>query len=187
MNQDLDPAVVTGTSSEAAEKATGKPWAEWMALLDEAGGRQMNHKQLVAHLVEFYAVPPWWRQQVAVAYEQSRRLREKHEMPSGYQISRSRTMAAPAARVYDTWVDDATRRRWLPAAEFTIRKATPHKTLRLSWSDDTLVEVRFDVKTSDKCTVTVQQSKLPDSETAEAMKAYWTTALGQLQSVVEGD
>jgi len=187
MNQDLDPAEVTGTSSEAVEKATGKPWAEWMALLDEAGGRQMNHKQLVAHLVEFYAVPPWWRQQVAVAYEQSRRLREKHEMPSGYQISRSRTMAAPAARVYDAWVDDTTRRRWLPAAEFTIRKATPHKTLRLSWSDDTLVEVRIDVKTSDKCTVTVQQSKLPDSETAEAMKAYWTTALGQLQSVVEGD
>lgn len=38
-NEDKDPGIVSATSSEAAEKGTGKPWAAWMALLDEAGGR----------------------------------------------------------------------------------------------------------------------------------------------------
>lgn len=186
MNEDLDPAEVTGTSSEAVEKATGKPWAAWMALLDEAGGRQMTHKQLVAHLVEHHNVSPWWRQQVTVGYEQSRRLREKHEMPEGYQISRSRTMAVAAERVYDAWVNEATRRQWLSDAHFTIRKATPHKSLRLNWNDGTSVEVRFDAKSPAKCAVTVQQNKLGNAEAAEAMKAYWTAALERLQETIEG-
>lgn len=187
MNEDLDPAEVTNTSSEAVEKATGKPWAAWMTLLDDAGGRQMTHKQLVAHLAEHYNISPWWQQQVTVAYEQSRRLREKHEMPDGYQISRSRTMAVAAERIYDAWLNEATRHFWLPDAEFTVRKATPHKILRLNWSDGTWVEVRFDAKGPARCTVTVQQDKLPDSEAAEAMKAYWTAALSRLQEAVEGE
>ena len=50
MSADQDPATLTGTSDEAVLRATGKSWAEWLALLDAAGGREMNHKQLVAHL-----------------------------------------------------------------------------------------------------------------------------------------
>jgi uncharacterized protein YndB with AHSA1/START domain len=181
MTQDLDPAVVTGTSSEAMERATGKPWAAWMEILDSAGGRQMSHKQLVAHLVEQHGVAPWWRQQIAVGYEQSRGLREKHEMTDGYQISRSRTIAAPAATLYDAWL--AGGRSWLPDADFTIRKATPHKNIRLNWADGTLVEVRLNEKGPGKTAVTVQQSKLPDVEAAERMKAYWAAALENLQAL----
>lgn len=185
MTEDLDPVTVTGTSSEAVEKATGKPWKEWMELLDEANGRQMTHKQIVAHLATRYVVSPWWQQQLTVGYEQSRRLREKHEMPAGYQISRSRTMAAGVERVYNAWIDDTTRSRWLPDAVFAIRKATPQKTIRLTWCDDSYVEVRLEQKQPDKTTVTVQQNKLSDAESAERMKKYWAAALVRLQELVE--
>lgn len=185
MNDDLDPAVASGTSSEAAENATGKPWSEWMAILDAAGGREMSHKQLVDHLGRHYRVSGWWMQQIAVAYENSRGLRRKHEMPDGYQISRSRTLAAPAAAVYDLWLDERRRRRWLPDAEFTVRKATPHKTIRLTWSDGTLVEARLSEKGPDKTAVTVQHNKLPDAEAAERMKSYWAAALERLREVAE--
>ena len=37
MSADQDPAAITGTSDEAVVLATGKPWAEWLALLDAAG------------------------------------------------------------------------------------------------------------------------------------------------------
>jgi uncharacterized protein YndB with AHSA1/START domain len=180
MSADLDPAGVTGTSSEAAERATGKPWAEWMALLDAAGGRQMTHKQLVAYLGTHYRVSAWWLQQIAVAYENSRGLRRKHEMADGYQISRSRTMAAGADRVFHAWTDDDERRRWLPNADFTIRKSTPDKTLRLNWNDGSLVEVRLTAK-GDRTQVTVQQRKLPDADAAERMKAYWAEGLKRLE------
>ena len=185
MNNDLDPAIASGTSSEAAEKATGKPWAEWMALLDAAGGREMTHKQLVDQLGGQYRLSGWWMQQIAVAYENSRGLRQKHEMADGYQISRSCTLGAPAAHVYELWLDEAARRRWLPDAEFTVRKATPHKSIRLSWSDGTLVEARLVEKRPDKTAVTVQHNKLPDAETAERMKAYWAAALERLRKAAE--
>ena len=93
MTEELDPAAIMGTSNEAVMRATGKSWAEWLALLDAAGGREMNHKQIVAHLQAHHDVSSWWQQQLTVGYEQSRGLRAKHEMVDGYQISRSRTVA----------------------------------------------------------------------------------------------
>ena len=179
MSEALDPAAITGTSSEAVERATGKSWAEWLAVLDAAGGREMNHKQIVAHLQAHYDVSSWWQQQLAVGYEQSRGLRAKHEMTDGYQISRSRTLAAPIAAVYEAWADDDARARWLPDAAFTVRKATPPKSLRLTWADGTLVEVALADK-GDRTTVTVQHNKLADAAAAEGMKAYWAAALGRL-------
>ncbi len=179
MSADQDPATLTGTSDEAVVRATGKSWAEWLALLDDAGGREMNHKQLVAHLQAHHDVTSWWQQQLAVGYEQSRGLRAKHEMTDGYQISRSRTLAAPIAAVYEAWADDDARARWLPDAAFTVRKATPPRSLRLTWADGTLVEVALADK-GDRTTVTVQHNKLPDAAAAEGMKAYWAAALGRL-------
>ena len=186
MTEELDPAAIMGTSNEAVMRATGKSWAEWLALLDAAGGREMNHKQLVAHLQAHTDVSSWWQQQVTVGYEQSRGLRAKHEMADGYQISRSRTVAAPIAAVYDAWADEATRARWLPDAAFTVRKATPPKSLRLTWEDGTSVEVALTDK-GERTTVTVQHNKLADAAAAERMKGYWAEALTRLGDHVTGD
>lgn len=179
MSADQDPATLTGTSDEAVLRATGKSWVEWLALLDAAGGREMNHKQLVAHLQAHHDVSSWWQQQLTVGYEQSRGLRAKHEMVDGYQISRSRTLAAPIAAVYAAWTDETARARWLPDATFTIRKTTPPRLLRLTWSDGSSVEVRLTDK-GERTQMAVQQEKLADGEAAERMKRYWAEALGRL-------
>ena len=184
MSADQNPATLTGTSDEAVVRATGKSWAEWLALLDAAGGREMNHKQIVAHLQAHHDVSSWWQQQLAVGYEQSRGLRAKHQMVDGYQISRNRTVAAPVAAVYDAWADDEVRVRWLPDATFTIRKATPPKSLRLTWAGAagagaTSVEVGLSDK-GDRTAVSVQHTKRPDAAAAERMKGYWAAALGRL-------
>ena len=60
MTEEQDPAAITGTSDEAVARATGKSWAEWLAILDAAGGREMNHKQIVAHLQTHTDVSSWW-------------------------------------------------------------------------------------------------------------------------------
>ncbi len=188
MTEELDPAAITGTSDEAVTRATGKSWAEWLAILDAAGGREMNHKQLVAHLRAYHDISSWWQQQLAVGYEQSRGLRARHEMADGYQISRSRTVAAPATAVYHAWADEAALALWLPDAVFTVRKATPPKSLRLTWADAagagaTSVEVALTDK-GDRTTVTVQHNKLPDAAVAERMKGYWAEALGRLADLM---
>lgn len=186
MNDDLDPATVTNTSSEAAVKATGKPWAEWMALLDEAGGREMNHKQLVDHVALHEGVSYWWQQQVAVAYEKSRRLRETHEMPDGYQISRSKTLAAPVVQVYEAWTDEAIRRRWLPDLALEPRKAQTNKTARFGLNDGSNIEVRLVEKGTGKTAVTVRHNKISDANASEQWKTYWVEVLERLGEFVTG-
>ncbi len=176
---------VTRTSDAAVRAKTGKSWPEWFAILDAVGGMRMNHKELVAHLRERYELDGWWQQNVAVAYEQERGLREKHQMPDGYQISVSKTIAASAATLHAAWTDQELRRRWLPDAEVTLRKETPGKSLRLNWGDGaTRLDVAFYSKGPNKTQVTVQHNRLVDGEAAERMKRYWAEALQRLKEIL---
>lgn len=173
-------------SDEAVQAKTGKVWAEWFAVLDAAGAATMNHKEIVAYLSREYDIGPWWQQMVTVTYEQARGLRQKHEMAGGYQISRSKTIAAPAAVIYQAWLDETTRQCWLPDAPLTIRKATANKSLRITWGEgDTSLDVQLYPKGEHKTQVVVQHNKLPDADEAGRMKTYWQERLARLQTVVE--
>src|SRR5437870_5555573 len=131
-------------SDAAVQTGTGKTWIEWFALLDAAGAHKMNHKQIVALLYAKHNVGPWWQQMVTVTYEQARGLREKHETPAGYQISVSKTIAVPVRALFKAWADEKIRRRWLRDHNFTVRKATPARSMRITWVDGkTNVEAMF--------------------------------------------
>ncbi len=181
------PTKQTGRISDDAVRAkTGKAWAEWFALLDAAGARSMSHKEMAAHLHGELGCPGWWNQMVAVGYEQERGLREKHERPDGYQVSRSKTLAASVSDAYQAWHDKKQRKKWLADPNHTIRKATENKSLRITWIDEaTNVEVMFYPKGEGKCQVTVQHSKLPDAKAGDRMKAYWGEQLDRLKELVE--
>jgi hypothetical protein len=174
-------------SGEAVKAKTGQDWAEWFAILDAAGAHSMNHKQIVAYLVEHHQVSPWWQQMVTVTYEQARGLRQKHEMPEGFQISRSKTFHLPIETVYSAWEDGDQRACWLPDPGFTVRKTTLQKTIRAIWIDgQTWLVISFYSKKSDRTQVTVQQNRLPNGEQAEEMKAYWSDALVRLERFLAG-
>ena len=172
--------------SDAAVKAkTGKTWSQWFTILDEAGAEKMSHKQIVAFLSAGYRVGSWWQQMVTVTYEQARGMREKHENTEGYQVSVSRTLSAPVATVYRAWHDARSRNRWLGEKGITIRKATPEKSIRITWVDGrTSIEVNFYSKGEDKSQVVVQHSKLPNAKEASARKEYWSEKLDALKSVL---
>jgi uncharacterized protein YndB with AHSA1/START domain len=170
----------------AVEARTGKKWAEWFKILDAAGAKKMDHQEIVAVLTEKHKLPPWWRQMVAVGYEQTRGLRQKHQKPEGYEISSSKTLAAPVAAVFDAWENPKARQRWLGEAASVIRKATPDKSIRITWSDQkTSVEVGFYPKGDSKTQVAVQHSKLADAKAAERMKDYWGKKLERLKEFIE--
>lgn len=174
-----------GVSSEAVAKRTGRDWDEWFALLDARGGKTLDHKGIVA-LLEDQDISGWWQQMIAVGYEQARGKRIKHELPDGFQISRTRTLAAPVSEVFGAWQEMERRRRWLDDPGFKIRTATRNKCLRFTWVDGkTNVDVQFAAKGKDKCQVTVQQRKLPDAKAAEKMKRYWCEQLERLRRLLE--
>jgi len=171
---------------EAVRARTGKDWASWFRVLDRAGAKRMDHKQIVAHLCEHYEISPWWQQSVTVAYEQARGLRDVHEKPAGYEIGRSKTIAVPVETAYKAWSRLRTRRRRLQDPEFTVRKSTPNKSLRITWVDGkTDVGTMFRSKGPDKCQVSVQHGKLRSAAAAERMKTYWKRNLDRLKELLE--
>ena len=173
--------------SDIAVKAkTGKNWKDWFAVLDKAGARKMNHQEIVKLVSEKHDVGPWWQQMVTVSYEQARGLREKYQKPAGYQISVSRTVNAPVARLYKSFADARSRSSWLPEKGFVVRTKTADRSMRVSWNDNkTSLEINFYPKAADKTQVVVQHSKLPDAKSSAKMKTYWGKALDRLRTSLE--
>jgi uncharacterized protein YndB with AHSA1/START domain len=173
-------------SDAAVQSKTGKTWKEWFAILDQAGARKMNHQEIVKYLNTKQGVGPWWQQMVTVTYEQARGLREKHQKPEGYQISVSRTIKTPLAKLFKAVADEKARKAWLPEDGLTLRKATPNKSVRITWNDGkSSLEINFYSKDDHKSQVVVQHSKLPDAKASAKMKAYWAKALDRLRASLE--
>jgi hypothetical protein len=179
------PLKLNGLGSAAVKKATGRTWAEWLVVLDQAGARKKPHRDIAGLLSSRHALPAWWAQMVTVGYEQARGLRVKHQKSDGFEVSVSRTLAAPVARAFEAWKDAALREKWLPRTPLSIRKATPHKSIRITWADGSRLSVNFWAKGALKCQVVPQHGRLPDAESAERMKAYWAAKLEALSLWLE--
>jgi hypothetical protein len=174
-----------GISTAAVKKATGRTWAQWLALLDQAGARKLPHREIARLLDRKHRLPDWWGQMVTVGYEQARGLRVKHQKTDGFEISVTKTMAAPVDRAFAAWRDPALREKWLPRTPLTVRKATPHKSIRILWPDGTLVSVNFWPKGPLKCSVVPQHGRLTTPEAADKMKTYWAAKLEALRVFLE--
>ena len=173
-------------SDEAVEAKTGKNWKQWFAILDKAGAKKMNHQEIAKYLNTEQDVGPWWQQMVTVTYEQARGLRKPNERPDGYQISVSRTVNVPIAKLYKAFANDKARNAWLAEEGLAVRKATANKSMRVTWNDvKTSLEINFYPKGDDKSQVVVQHSKLPNAKASATMKTYWTRALDRLRDSLE--
>src|SRR5574341_1311314 len=158
------PALRVGDA--AVQKATGKTWAQWCALLDRAGARRLPHRQIAVLLRQRHGLGGWWAQMVTVGYEQARGLRVRHQRAAGYEVSASRTLAVAAGAAFLAWQDARLRGRWLQEP-VSVRKATPPRSLLLDWSGGAgRVAVNFYPKGAGKCQVVVQHGKLSSAAAA---------------------
>lgn len=174
-------------SDEAVREQTGKSWPQWFAILDKAGMKGKPHKEIVAYLVARHGLGSWWQQMVTVEYERARGMRERHQTPSGYTVSISKTIRASVDDLFEAWHNRNTRRKWLGQAELTVRTATPARSMRITWEEGsaTSVEVGFYPKEESKSQITVQHSKLADAKDVEHRRAFWSEALERLRTLVE--
>jgi hypothetical protein len=179
------PDNIAGVGSAAVKKATGRTWNEWTALLDKAGAKSWPHAEIALWLHKKHQVNDWWCQMVTVGYEQATGRRVKNQKNDGFEISVSKTISAPVANAFEAWKDATVREQWLPRTPLSVRKATPHKSIRIIWADETNVSVNFWPKGPLKCQVVPQHGKLPDAATAEKMKTFWNEKLETLRVFLE--
>lgn len=177
----------SGISDEAVKKATGKSWKQWIATLDGAGARTLDHKSIARYLNHQFDLGGWWCQMVTVGYEQGTGLRQKHEKPGGFEISRSKVVDVPVARLFKAWASPAGRKQWLADGPVKVRTSTANKSMRITWIDGVqILSVNFNDKGKGKSQVAVQHGKLPNARAAENMKTYWSKALQRLKAHLEG-
>ncbi|HKV05434.1 MAG TPA: hypothetical protein VJO53_10055 [Candidatus Acidoferrales bacterium] len=175
------------SSDEAVKAKTGKVWAEWFKILDEAGAKKLPHAEIASILFDKHKVSGWWSQMVAVGYEHERGIRQKFQKCDGeFSASGSRTLAVPLAKAYAAWTNEKLRRRWLPRAKIEITTATPGKYVRAKWHGGSRLNVGFYSKGAGKTQVAVDHGKLANSRESAKMKSYWFSALNRLQSMLEG-
>jgi hypothetical protein len=68
--------------------------------------------------------------------------------------------------------------------DLTVRTATRHKSIRITWSDKTSVQVGFAARSAAKSQVQVQHAKLPDRQASTRMKQFWAERLGAIGEVL---
>ena len=177
-------AQVAGMSDDSVSKRTGRTWAQWVRVLDAAQASEKTHREIVHHVSSF-GTDGWWSQMVTVGYERIRGLRDRGQRrDGGYEATRSRTFNVPVEKLFDTFANARIRRRWL-VPKVTVRHATPHKYVRMTWDDGAPLQVGFLSKGAAKSSVAVTHQKLPSRAAADAVKKAWSEhfdRLGQLLS-----
>ncbi len=105
--------------------------------------------------------------------------------PEIFSATAAKTIAAPVATVFAAWKDPASRAHWLPVSGLTVRKATPHKSIRILWPDGTTLSVNFWSKGAIKCQVVPLHDNLTSAAAAEKMKIFWADRLEALRVFLE--
>jgi hypothetical protein len=175
---------VQGVSDDAVKAKTGRKWDEWFKLLDDAGARMMDHREISRYVGREFELTRWWARTVCVGYEQDRGIRHKRQRGTTYSMDRAKTVGAPLGEVWAAWQDQATRDRWLPEMPFEVRKTTVNKVIHLNWPGGTRVRAAFSEKNG-RTKMVVRHAKLESNADATRMYNYWSEALTHLKAIVE--
>ncbi|MEO8769041.1 MAG: hypothetical protein ABI402_03120 [Ferruginibacter sp.] len=168
---------------------TGKTMEEWFKLLDKKGANKMKHIDifnLVGSIKELNLLGEWNQNLFTTTYEWNRGIKERGEKENGFEIGVSKTINVSIDILYNHWIDDKLRNKWLAKEKIIIRKATQNKSARITWSDGiTSLSVDFYTKGENKSQVVVQHMKIADNENAIELKDYWGKKLEVLKVLLE--
>jgi len=182
----IDTRLLAGVSEEAMLERTGRPLADWLDLLDGWGAGDRTHAEIARWLVADHGVDGWWSQTITVGYERARGRRVLHQTATGFSVGVTRTVAATADAVTAAFQKAERRAAWFPNARLERRAAYTGKRGRYDWTDPpSKVWVDLVPKVDGRTTVTVTHERLPDADTAAAMKDRWREALDRLKGFVE--
>ena len=179
-----DYKALAGMNDATIQKATGRDWTEWVAVLDAIKAHEKPHREIVEYVFSLGGISGWWSQGVTVGYERIRGLREIGQRRGGsYEANKSRTFAVPIEKLFAAFTNARTRKRWLDV-NMKVRTATANKTVRASFDDGTLAQFYFMDKGKGKSSVAVQHQKLADKDTAARTKQWWTERLDALAKLL---
>lgn len=181
--------MVKPSNTDAIASATGRPWDDWVQMLEEAGAREMPHSGIAKLTLELMPESverrEWWAQSAAVAYGQHAGLRQPGQSCTGdFQLSTSRTVTGDKDSALQAWVELVSAREEFGGvvveAPATTSSSEKWRYWRVPLADGTRVAVNFSDKAGGKCSVGLVHSKLDSAEAIEYWRRVWKELLGSL-------
>lgn len=167
---------------------TGKTIEDWFMLLDKKGAQKKDANgiyELISSIPGLKSLGEWNQGLLGTSYQWSRGLRARGQKGKEFEIGASKTVNVPLEVLYHSMVDDKIRNKWC-REKIGFSKTTKNKSARAIWSDkETRLSIDFYAKGKDKSQIVVQHLKIPDSEKAAALKAYWGKTLNDLKQLLE--
>lgn len=175
------------SSATGLYRATGRDRNEWFTVLDEWGATGRPFREIADWLTGEHGMSKWWAQKLIVEYEQARGVRAAGARSGGtFTVTASKTVAVPADRLFEAFVDVDLRERWLPGAVMRQRTSQPGRSARFDWDGGaSRVNVGFVAKGESKSEVAVEHERLPDTPAADDAKRYWQEHLEALKTLLE--
>lgn len=176
-------------NTAAIASATGRPWAEWVGLFEQAGARELGHSAIarlaLEHMPDQLERAEWSAQGTAIAYAQHAGLRVPGQSCAGdFRLSTSRTVAGNKDAALQAWVELVGDRAEFGGVPVEAPAATSSSEKWRYWrvplSDGSRVAVNFSDKAPGKCAVGLAHTKLDSAEAVECWRPVWKELLAQL-------
>lgn len=172
----------------ALERATGRPWDEWLRVFEAQNAKALDHAAIArlarAAMPDALQNPDWWAQSAAIAYEQHAGLRVPGQSSDGaFRVSASRTLPMDRDEAIAAWIAaHGDRAEHLGCATNAPRTSRTGK--RSFWRCDLVGAGRVEVAAAEKdrgrCTVAVNHQGLADGDRLEEWRAHWKELLAAL-------
>ena len=193
-------------SDADVKRETGKGWDAWFAEVDKMGGADLGRRDVTQKLIADFKLAPWWAQTIAVDWEAARKIHQKDGRPKGYFICVTKTIAAPAERVFDAFGDPKQLSSWLGAGataafkeggtfatadgnQGTYVKVTRPKKLRFTWDDgDAAMVSQCELALTpkgDKTAFLLNHDRIPNRAMADGLRQAWAGAVDRLKKLLE--
>ena len=175
------------TKETGVRRGTGREKADWFAVLDEWGADGRPYRETAAWLRDQHGISAWWAQKITVEYEQARGTRPPGIRRDGtFEVTGSKSIAAPAERVLEAFTNARLRKKWLPDATLRARGTEAADTARFDWGDDgERLSVTVAASGAGRSQVAIGHDHLPDADAATAAKAAWRERLSALKDLLE--
>ena len=177
-------------NTAAYERATNRPWDDWVHKLDNLGARDIEHPQIVPLVMkELQGIDlknaGWWAQGITIAYEQHIGRRIPGQKPDGtFAGGVSRTFTGSMDEALNAWLDLVAEREDFLDLELDGEPSTSAtdkwRYWRCTLSDGSKVNLTVNETAPGKARIAVEHSKLLAPEAVDDAKQFWKALLAEL-------
>ena len=165
---------------EPIEKATDIQWQTWLELIEQAGGKNMSHPEIVAvayrKLNKKIDKAGWWSQGIAVAYEQQIGRRLPGQKPDGtFEFSVSKTFDGQRKDIFEkvSRILDSKTKLNNGDVKNTRTTSTPNRSHWRCDLDDTKLDFSFEQRPKNKTAVIIYHTQLKNQSTSDEWRNFW--------------